>query len=81
MLILCAASGQKHHARRMPRLFFHDVAEEPVVDLVHPADTMLGLAGTGQLMVFPVEDAHSGGNTLQLQSRIHLDYRRCLSEP
>ena len=49
---------------------------EPVGDFFQAALAVLGLAGTGKLVVLPVEEAEPGLYALVHQSCIHLDSLR-----
>ena len=46
---------------------------EPGCDLAQAADAVFWLAAAAELMVFSMEQAHSGRNTVHPQSGEHLD--------
>ena len=46
---------------------------EPVGDLLQPALAVLGLAGAGELVGLPVEEAEPGLHAPVRQGRVHLD--------
>lgn len=55
------------------RWFPFQIVVEPGCDLAQAADAVFWLAAAAELMVFSMEQAHSGRNTVHPQSGEHLD--------